>query len=85
MKALASIGSLVFCVPPNDRLDHYRDVVEDRLVKIRNSQNIEGVRRRLALFELLQAMARRWLAPQVLRAPRAAAVQRAMPVQRARR
>jgi hypothetical protein len=40
-----------FCVPPNDKLLAYWDTVADRLFKIRNCQNIEGVTRQLALFE----------------------------------
>ena len=49
--SVLSMQSLAFCVPRNDRLDHYWDLVEDRLFKIRSSQNIDGVHRRLALFE----------------------------------
>ena len=40
-----------FCIPPNEKLLAYWDVVADRLHKIRNSQNIDGVERQLALFE----------------------------------
>lgn len=40
-----------FCVPPNDKLLGYWDVVEDRLNKIRHCQNLEGIERKLALFE----------------------------------
>ena len=43
--------SLYFSVPRNDRLDRYWDTVQDRLFKIRNSMNIDGVKRTLALFE----------------------------------
>ncbi|WP_225826711.1 neuraminidase-like domain-containing protein [Streptomyces naphthomycinicus] len=39
-----------FCVPRNDRLVGYWDVVEDRLSKIRHCRNIDGVRRDTALF-----------------------------------
>ncbi|TRX54812.1 hypothetical protein FNH22_18840 [Fulvivirga sp. M361] len=42
---------LYFCLPPNDKLLGYWDTVADRLFKIRNCQNIEGVTRQLALFE----------------------------------
>ncbi|MCG8390386.1 MAG: hypothetical protein MJA30_32860, partial [Cytophagales bacterium] len=42
---------LFFCLPPNDKLLRYWDTVADRLFKIRNCQNIEGVTRQLALFE----------------------------------
>ena len=48
---LLGIGSsLYFCIPSNDRLLEYWDTVADRLFKIRQCQNIEGVERRLALF-----------------------------------
>jgi hypothetical protein len=40
-----------FCLPPNEQLLRYWEIVADRLFKIRNSQNIEGVTRSLALFE----------------------------------
>ncbi|MGL4597250.1 MAG: neuraminidase-like domain-containing protein, partial [Bacteroidia bacterium] len=40
-----------FCVPENTQLLSYWDVIEDRLYKIRNSMNIDGVVRTLALFE----------------------------------
>ncbi len=40
-----------FCVPPNDQLLELWDRVADRLFKIRNCQNIDGVARQLALFE----------------------------------
>lgn len=43
--------SLYFCVPPNDKLIRYWDTIADRLFKIRNCLNIEGVRRDLALFD----------------------------------
>lgn len=39
-----------FSVPRNDTLFSYRDTVADRLYKIRNSLNIQGVKRTLALF-----------------------------------
>ncbi len=48
---LQSIGSLVFCVPANDRTDAYRATVADRLTKIRSSQSIDGVSRQPALYE----------------------------------
>lgn len=42
--------ALYFCVPRNDKLLAYWDTVADRLFKIRNSLNLEGVFRRIALF-----------------------------------
>lgn len=45
------VGStLFFCVPPNQKLLGYWDIVADRLFKIRHCMNIEGVERQLALF-----------------------------------
>lgn len=48
----AGVGSMsYFCVPQNEKLLAYWDRVDDRLFKIRNGMNIEGIRRSLALFE----------------------------------
>ena len=47
-----NLGStLYFCVPKNEKLLSYWDLVDDRLFKIRNCMNIEGLTRKLALFE----------------------------------
>ena len=43
--------TLYFCVPHNPKLLDYYDIVEDRLAKLRNCMNIDGVARRLALFD----------------------------------
>lgn len=52
LATLRSLGkALYFCVPPNDKLITYWDTVADRLFKIRNSLNIQGIFRQLALFE----------------------------------
>ena len=48
---LPILSTLYFCIPCNDRLDAYWDRVADRLFKIRNCMNIEGVGRQLPLFE----------------------------------
>ncbi len=49
---LKSIGNaLYFCIPRNDKLLGYWDTVADRLFKIRNSLNIQGIFRQLPLFE----------------------------------
>ncbi|KAF5679378.1 toxin subunit [Fusarium heterosporum] len=40
-----------FCVPSNPKLVELRDLIDDRLFKIRNCQDIYGVARSLALFE----------------------------------
>ncbi|WAS93145.1 neuraminidase-like domain-containing protein [Nannocystis punicea] len=42
---------LYFCIPPNDKMLGYWDTVADRLFKLRNCLNIEGIRRDLALFD----------------------------------
>lgn len=44
--------SLLFCLPGNDKLTSgYRALLTDRLFKLRNCMNIDGVKRSLALFE----------------------------------
>lgn len=43
--------TLYFCIPQNEQLLAYWDVVADRLFKIRHCMNIEGVVRQLALFD----------------------------------
>jgi len=49
---LFGIGrTLFFCIPRNDKLLTYWDTVADRLFKIRDCMNIEGVARQLALFD----------------------------------
>ena len=49
---IRSMGrALYFGVPRNDKLLGYWDTVADRLFKIRNSLNLSGVFRKLALFE----------------------------------
>ncbi len=40
-----------FCIPPNDKLAGYWDTLADRLFKIRNCRNIDGIERELALFD----------------------------------
>ena len=50
--ALFGIGrSLYFCIPPNQKLLTYWDTVADRLFKIRNSENIQGIVQQLPLFD----------------------------------
>ena len=46
-----TVQTLYFCLPDNENLLQYWDVVADRLFKIRHCQNIEGVERQLSLFE----------------------------------
>jgi peptidoglycan hydrolase-like protein with peptidoglycan-binding domain len=43
--------SLYFCLPPNDKLLAYWDTVADRLFKVRHGMNLDGVVRKLPLFE----------------------------------
>jgi len=48
---LRSMGrALYFCVPRNDKLLGYWDTVADRLFKIHNSLNLQGIFRQLPLF-----------------------------------
>ena len=42
---------MYFCIPLNSDILQYWDTVADRLFKIRNCMNIEGVVRELPLFE----------------------------------
>jgi Tc toxin complex TcA C-terminal TcB-binding domain len=50
--ALLGIGdTFYFCIPQNDKLLGYWDTVADRLFKIRNCMNLQGVVRQLPLFE----------------------------------
>jgi hypothetical protein len=52
VEQILDIGlTLYFCAPNNDEIFGLWDRVEDRLFKIRNCMNIEGVVRSLALFE----------------------------------
>ena len=49
---LNSIGqALYFCIPRNDKLLAYWDTVADRLFKIHNSLNLQGVFRQLPLYD----------------------------------
>lgn len=45
-----TLSMLYFCVPPNEQMLEYWNRIADRLFKIRNCQNIDGVERSLALF-----------------------------------
>jgi hypothetical protein len=47
----APLPMLYFCIPHNDKMLGYWDTVADRLYKLRNCMNIEGVVRQLALFQ----------------------------------
>lgn len=44
-------SSLYFCIPNNPKLLGYWDTLADRLFKIRHCQNIDGIFRKLPLFE----------------------------------
>jgi len=49
---LASIGqTLYFCIPQNDQMLAYWDTVADRLFKIHNSLNLQGVFQQLPLYD----------------------------------
>lgn len=45
------LHTFYFCLPPNDKLLKYWDTIADRLFKIRNCMNLDGVSRQLPLFE----------------------------------
>jgi hypothetical protein len=47
----APLPMLYFCIPYNEKLLSYWDIVADRLYKLRHCMNIEGVVRQLSLFE----------------------------------
>ena len=50
--SLLGVGSaLYFCIPNNANLLKYWDTVGDRLFKLRHCMNIDGVERKLALFD----------------------------------
>ncbi len=52
LRTVRGLGTaLYFQVPPNDRLLGYWDTVADRLFKIRNSLNLQGTFRQLALYD----------------------------------
>ncbi|WP_039914212.1 Tc toxin subunit A-related protein [Cellvibrio mixtus] len=46
-----SAGTLLFCMPHNDKLDRYWEVIEDRLFNLRHCRNIEGIARDLPLVD----------------------------------
>ncbi|KAJ9643644.1 hypothetical protein H2199_004323 [Coniosporium tulheliwenetii] len=50
-KSVAPPSMLYFCLPHNPKLLAYWDTVADRLFKIRNCMNLQGIVRELALFE----------------------------------
>ncbi|TDB67508.1 Tc toxin subunit A-related protein [Arundinibacter roseus] len=45
-----TLTSLYFCIPLNEKMLGYWDTIDDRLWKIRNCRNLDGVERSLALF-----------------------------------
>ena len=47
----ASAKTLYFCIPRNDKLLAYWDTVADRLFKIHNSLNLQGVFQQLPLYD----------------------------------
>lgn len=48
---LPNIDTFYFCIPNNENLLKYWDIVEDRLFKIRHCMNMQGIVRQLPLFE----------------------------------
>ncbi len=51
LSTVASGSMYYFGIPSNDKLLSYWDTIADRLFKIRNCRNIDGVERELALFD----------------------------------
>ena len=49
--SVLGMATQYFCIPANPQLDKYWDTVADRLFKIRNCMNIQGVVRQLPLFD----------------------------------
>ncbi len=49
--SVLGMATQYFCTPANPQLDKYWDTVADRLFKIRNCMNIQGVVRQLPLFD----------------------------------
>ena len=45
-----TLASLYFCIPLNEKMLGFWDTIDDRLWKIRNCRNLDGVERTLALF-----------------------------------
>ncbi len=45
-----TLSMLYFCIPPNAQMLSYWDLIADRLFKIRNSEDINGVPQTLSLF-----------------------------------
>jgi hypothetical protein len=50
-QVLSSLGALAFCVPENEKVTEYYDLVEKRLSDVRNCRNIDGLFRDLPLYE----------------------------------
>ncbi|RYE00042.1 MAG: hypothetical protein EOP54_01825 [Sphingobacteriales bacterium] len=45
------LQTFYFCLPNNDKLIKYWDLIADRLFKIRNCKNVDGLTRQLSLYE----------------------------------
>jgi len=45
------LQTFYFCLPNNDKLIKYWDLIADRLFKIRNCKNMDGLTRQLSLYE----------------------------------
>jgi hypothetical protein len=50
-RILTSLSSLAFCIPQNEKLTEYYDLIEKRLYDVRNCRNIDGVFRELPLYD----------------------------------
>jgi Tc toxin complex TcA C-terminal TcB-binding domain len=51
VNSIHGLANLAFCIPSNEKLLGYWNIIDDRLFKIRHCMNIEGVVRQLPLFE----------------------------------
>ncbi|CAN5793682.1 hypothetical protein BH11BAC3_BH11BAC3_12890 [soil metagenome] len=51
MPVLPDVYTPFFCIPHNEKLLGYWDIIENRLFNIRNCKNMQGVERQLALWE----------------------------------
>lgn len=48
---MPTLHTFYFCIPPNDQMLAYWDIVADRLFKVRHGLNLDGIARPLALYE----------------------------------
>jgi Tc toxin complex TcA C-terminal TcB-binding domain len=51
VQLLTSLSGLAFCIPRNDKLVGYYDLIDQRLFNIRHCRNIDGIYRDLPLYD----------------------------------